>query len=115
MFWPNSWRRTNWMNRGLRNRHINSEAVPAMRTRPETEPVEITPLVSTRPPYPLPRPVHGRLGLTPQRATHQLQPNSAGCLDQHRVPRPEQARNQLSGLARVGHRVRLAAEALGHR
>ena len=38
MFWPNSRLRRNSMNFGLRNRHISSEAVPAIRTRPEAEP-----------------------------------------------------------------------------
>ncbi len=39
MFWPNARRRRNSMNLGLRNRQISIDAVPAISTFPEIEPI----------------------------------------------------------------------------
>ena len=84
------------MNFGLRNRHMSSDAVPAIRTRPETEPI------SPRPPRPAPR--QTSLRPTPQRA-----------LDQHHVARLEQLGDDRRRLAGVGDDLGLPVEALGDR
>jgi len=93
MFWPNSRRRRKAMNLGLRNRHISSEAVPAIRIGPEAEPVLMLPPRRRAPRRPASGP--------PQRA-----------LDQHQVAILEQLGHDRRGLGGVGDRLRFPAKAL---
>ena len=97
MFWPNSRWRRNSMNFGLRNRHISSDAVPAISTRPES---------GAR---------HASSSLAPSASADELQAHPARGLDEHDVARARQLWDDRRGLAGVGHGVGLAAEALGDR
>ena len=87
------------MNFGLRNRQISSDAVPAIRTRPEVgaDHACCPPSVASA-------------------LADELEPDPARALDEHHVAGLRAARGDQRGrLARVGDAWRLAVESLGDR
>src|SRR3712207_1336702 len=80
MFWPNSFRRRNAMNFGLRKMQMSSAAVPPMRISPM------------------------RSGRLLQGFGHDLQPDAARPLHEHGVAVLQQLGQQRGGLGGVGDR-----------
>ena len=86
------------MNLGLRKRHISSEAVPAISTRPEIEPIRSQTAGDS-----VGR-SRGRRG--GQVVADALESHATGGLDQHDVAGPNQPRDDGRGLSCVGGHVR---------
>ena len=104
MFWPNSRRRRNSMNLGLRNRHSEQRR----GTRDQDTPGDRAHQACG------PRAVGRGLGRL-QRPAHPLETDRERALDQHHVTGADQLGNQVGRRRRVGHGVDLAAERLGDR
>src|ERR1700759_3041291 len=79
MFCPNSRRRTNSMNFGDRNRQMRSAAVPAIKMRPETEP--ISPLASCA------------VAAVSQGSAYELETDPARALDEDHVAAVQELRD----------------------